>query len=214
MHAVPFTSHLSSSFTRHPLDFSSGSVTWKLKSPHHLNLKRPPSSVSAAAHPPCLRRQSSFLAIEVPNMSGQTNKRSSNETPPQLPIQSPRPTSTPTVSSIETTNPQAQHARGLDAPFFQQTTPQLFRVPQTPHSTTSEGHRTKNPKIAIPRLKKSADAVPSSARSSGRHRVNHACEPCRQRKTKCSGERPICKHCQDFKISCFYADGKRDRAKK
>ncbi|KAI5779125.1 fungal-specific transcription factor domain-containing protein [Geopyxis carbonaria] len=25
--------------------------------------------------------------------------------------------------------------------------------------------------------------------------------------------RPICKHCQDFKISCYYADGKRDRAK-
>lgn len=30
---------------------------------------------------------------------------------------------------------------------------------------------------------------------------------------QCSGERPQCEHCQDFKISCYYADGKRDRAK-
>ncbi|KAI4177125.1 MAG: hypothetical protein LQ343_000607 [Gyalolechia ehrenbergii] len=47
-----------------------------------------------------------------------------------------------------------------------------------------------------------------------KHRVSHACEPCRQRKTKCSGERPVCKHCEDFKITCIYADGKRDRTKR
>ena len=44
--------------------------------------------------------------------------------------------------------------------------------------------------------------------------MTHACEPCRHRKTKCSGERPTCRHCQDFKIACYYADGKRDRVKK
>lgn len=26
--------------------------------------------------------------------------------------------------------------------------------------------------------------------------------------------RPVCKHCQDFKLTCVYADGKRDRFKK
>lgn len=45
-------------------------------------------------------------------------------------------------------------------------------------------------------------------------RVSHACEPCRQRKTKCSGERPVCRHCEEFQYSCFYADGKRERTKK
>jgi len=47
-----------------------------------------------------------------------------------------------------------------------------------------------------------------------KHRVSHACEPCRHRKTKCSGERPVCKHCEDFRINCVYTDGKRDRTKK
>ncbi|MCJ1397596.1 hypothetical protein MMC11_000791 [Xylographa trunciseda] len=72
------------------------------------------------------------------------------------------------------------------------------------------------PKVAIPRLPRNSDAAtPSGSLKTGdKHRVNHACEPCRHRKTKCSGERPVCKHCEDFKITCIYADGKRDRVKK
>ncbi|RPB09768.1 hypothetical protein P167DRAFT_538282 [Morchella conica CCBAS932] len=75
-----------------------------------------------------------------------------------------------------------------------------------------------NSKVPIPRLRPSATRDDGSGGSTGasggdRHRVPHACEPCRQRKTKCSGERPICKHCQDFKLGCYYADGKRDKAK-
>jgi hypothetical protein len=90
----------------------------------------------------------------------------------------------------------------------------LFRVPQSPHSLPGEPSH-KSAKIAIPRLKRSTDPTGADAsRSGGRHRVNHACEPCRHRKTKCSGERPVCRHCEDFKIACFYADGKRDRVKK
>jgi len=66
------------------------------------------------------------------------------------------------------------------------------------------------PKIAIPRLRRKSDAK-SMALAAGRyeHRVSHACEPCRHRKTKCSGEQPICKHCEDFNLVCAYADGKR-----
>lgn len=67
-------------------------------------------------------------------------------------------------------------------------------------------------KIAIPRLPREIDNA--SANSIEKSRVSHACEPCRQRKTKCSGERPVCKHCEDFQINCVYADGKRDRTKK
>ena len=71
-------------------------------------------------------------------------------------------------------------------------------------------------KVAIPRLPRpSATTSPiGSVRTGDKHRVTHACEPCRQRKTKCSGEQPSCKHCDDFKITCTYADGKRDRVKK
>ena len=69
--------------------------------------------------------------------------------------------------------------------------------------------------VAIPRLRRDSDGHSVTASASGDHnRVAHACEPCRHRKTKCSGERPKCKHCEDFKLQCVYVDGKRDRARK
>ena len=77
-------------------------------------------------------------------------------------------------------------------------------------------HVQPNPKIAIPRLRRNSEiAVLSKASVPGdKNRVSHACEPCRHRKTKCSGERPVCQHCQDFDLDCCYADGKRDKTKK
>ncbi|KIW15354.1 hypothetical protein PV08_05400 [Exophiala spinifera] len=115
--------------------------------------------------------------------------------------------------SIESTNTPAPPSTTAQIPG---TTVQTssFRVPQSPKSAIGESS-TNSGKVAIPRLKRSIDAVGDEGnRSGGRHRVNHACEPCRHRKTKCSGERPVCRHCQDFKIACFYADGKRDRVRK
>ena len=72
------------------------------------------------------------------------------------------------------------------------------------------------PKVAIPRLRRGSEdqTISRIATIGDKHRVTHACEPCRQRKTKCSGDRPICQHCQDFKLPCIYADGKRDRTRK
>ena len=71
-------------------------------------------------------------------------------------------------------------------------------------------------KVAIPRLPKAElqENSSQSAASGLKHRVNHACEPCRVRKTKCSGERPTCRHCEDFGLGCFYEDGKRDKRKR
>ena len=80
-----------------------------------------------------------------------------------------------------------------------------------------ENAQSQNPsKVAIPRLRRNSEDRSSSKGSAvaDKNRVSHACEPCRQRKTKCSGERPLCQHCQDFKLPCVYADGKRDRTKK
>lgn len=72
------------------------------------------------------------------------------------------------------------------------------------------------PKVAIPRLQRGletgAPVVPSLAEDRGR--VSHACEPCRHRKTKCSGEKPTCQHCEEFKIACVYGDRKREKSRK
>ena len=71
-------------------------------------------------------------------------------------------------------------------------------------------------KVAIPRLNRNRDDQSPSIGpvAAEKNRVAHACEPCRRRKTKCSGERPRCQHCEDFKLPCTYADGKRDKTKK
>lgn len=93
-----------------------------------------------------------------------------------------------------------------------------FQVPPLPLKATAQPHLQPGQplKIAIPRLRRESDIASRHGSSKGgdKHRVSHACEPCRHRKTKCSGERPVCKHCEDFKIACIYADGKRDRVKK
>lgn len=88
-------------------------------------------------------------------------------------------------------------------------------LPQQPRVGTYEQQR-QGAKMAIPRLRRDSDNVSATGSSTvgDKHRVSHACEPCRHRKTKCSGERPTCKHCDDFKITCIYADGKRDRVKR
>ena len=85
-----------------------------------------------------------------------------------------------------------------------------------PMATTSHqgSKQSQNPtKVAIPRLRPNSEdqSVSKGSAAMDKNRVAHACEPCRQRKTKCSGERPSCQHCEDFKLQCVYADGKRDR---
>ena len=89
----------------------------------------------------------------------------------------------------------------------------MFQVPPLPGSAPPGSYA---PKVAIPRLRRESDATSASGtvRSGDKHRISHACEPCRSRKTKCSGEKPTCRHCEDFRIKCVYGDGKRDKAKK
>jgi GMP synthase, PP-ATPase domain/subunit len=64
------------------------------------------------------------------------------------------------------------------------------------------------PKVAIPRL------AGSDALLHGRRRSARACEPCRQRKTKCDGIRPSCGQCSYHNHGCFYEDVKRVRDQK
>ncbi|KAF5866750.1 hypothetical protein ETB97_009907 [Aspergillus alliaceus] len=63
------------------------------------------------------------------------------------------------------------------------------------------------PKVAIPRT-----TIVNS--HSQRRRSARACEPCRQRKIKCDGNKPACRQCVEHNVSCSYLDVKRVRDQK
>jgi hypothetical protein len=81
----------------------------------------------------------------------------------------------------------------------------LTETPTTfaPVSLTGARHA----KIAIPRQRSAA---------SPRHgrRVPRACESCRLRKTKCSGDTPVCRQCRELRVTCVYPPGLRERMTK
>ncbi|KAK9371554.1 fungal-specific transcription factor domain-containing protein [Lipomyces chichibuensis] len=102
--------------------------------------------------------------------------------------------------------------------------------PPVSSSTSSSAeelqHRNKcwpaqrNGKVAIPRRRQHGESIASvlappqqSVTGAKSTRISHACESCRLRKTKCSGERPVCSHCRAFSIDCYYAHNKRDRTR-
>jgi len=62
-------------------------------------------------------------------------------------------------------------------------------------------------KIAIPRQR-------SAVASRQSRRVPRACESCRLRKTKCSGDTPACRQCRELRATCIYPPGVRERMKK
>ena len=64
-------------------------------------------------------------------------------------------------------------------------------------------------KVPISRMR--GQGGTSSTATARSQRVTQACNSCRQRRIKCTGERPFCKPCQDYSIECEYQDGKRDK---
>lgn len=118
------------------------------------------------------------------------------------------------------------HRQEIQSPSPPSTTFRMYSfphaVPASPLTTTpvhpsSSTLQPRPPKVPIPRLHQESDAASVASltqQGSERSRVGHACEPCRSRKTKCSGERPTCGHCREHALLCVYGDGKRDRAKK
>lgn len=84
--------------------------------------------------------------------------------------------------------------------------------PGTPGLAPPGGGRGSNPnvawnKVAIPR-------APNATTISHRRRSQRACEPCRQRKIKCDGNRPSCRQCIEHNQQCSYEDVKRVRDQK
>lgn len=60
-----------------------------------------------------------------------------------------------------------------------------------------KGGDSANGKVAIPRQR--SNTAPRYNR-----RAPRACESCRKRKTKCSGEIPVCQQCQGLEGTCLY----------
>ena len=77
-----------------------------------------------------------------------------------------------------------------------------------PPSSQREDVKQEEVQLSISRVRKESYASGPGVQS---YRVAQACEPCRQRKTKCHGERPTCKHCVEVNTECYYVDGKRDK---
>ncbi|OJD16473.1 hypothetical protein AJ78_03372 [Emergomyces pasteurianus Ep9510] len=108
-----------------------------------------------------------------------------------------------------------------------QPTPSPLNIPNVPNAspfpnifvepTESARHALSSPirvesKIAIPRLQRPGQSQPSP--TGERQRVSHACDPCRKRKSKCDGLRPVCSRCRDQEVTCVYLDGKREKLKR
>lgn len=70
------------------------------------------------------------------------------------------------------------------------------------HSGTKQLYN--NGKVPIPRQR--ATTAPRHSR-----RVARACQSCRQRKTKCSGDTPVCRQCKELRIQCDYPVSWREK---
>ncbi|KAL2854372.1 fungal-specific transcription factor domain-containing protein [Aspergillus pseudoustus] len=109
----------------------------------------------------------------------------------------PRSESQPNIASVS--NPPGQGGSRLQIPRG---------PPPSARSTTVTGRKQmpSNHKVAIPRQR--TGATPRYSR-----RVPLACETCRLRKTKCSGDTPICRQCAELRVGCRYPVSWRERTK-
>lgn len=79
----------------------------------------------------------------------------------------------------------------------------------TPGLTSSQSVQNASiAKVAIPRQ------PPNNYAPRYNRRVPRACESCRQRKTKCSGDTPVCRQCRELRVNCNYPVGWREKMKK
>lgn len=95
--------------------------------------------------------------------------------------------------------------------------PPAHTAPPHPHShaqpppfgvTPLHPHPSRPAKVAIPR------SASNGSHKYRRHRSARACEPCRNRKIKCDGNKPVCRQCVEQKITCTFLDVKRVREQK
>ncbi|KAI9368917.1 fungal-specific transcription factor domain-containing protein [Aspergillus egyptiacus] len=97
---------------------------------------------------------------------------------------------------VPVTNPPGPSAASLKIP----------RAPLRNAIVTGRKEMPSNSKVAIPRQR--TTTAPRYSR-----RVPLACETCRLRKTKCSGDTPICRQCAELRVECTYPVSWREKTK-
>ncbi|PYH98300.1 hypothetical protein BO71DRAFT_64887 [Aspergillus ellipticus CBS 707.79] len=107
---------------------------------------------------------------------------------------------------ISTANPPALPGTSLHNPQKPKLATRTVHAEKKQLLSSGTAYSASSSKVAIPRQR--ATAAPRFSR-----RVPLACESCRQRKTKCSGDTPICRQCKELRISCRYPVSWRDRTK-
>ena len=115
-------------------------------------------------------------------------------------------------------NPQGRLSTTMQSPVSSTHRPHKFSSmnPQMAVSPTSQPeNERKHSKVAIKRLKRDEETWDQGPGSRVRStRVRQACESCRNRKIKCHGEQPTCRHCRESGIECFYMSGRRSRSRR
>ncbi|TDL24940.1 hypothetical protein BD410DRAFT_785684 [Rickenella mellea] len=102
----------------------------------------------------------------------------------------------------------ARSHRSDDSPIssaFVATPPLIATFPQ------ENLYDTTVPSMTLPTSSAESSFFYRSPNNSVRQRTSQACEKCRERKTKCSGTRPVCKRCSDRGLCCVYASDSKSR---
>lgn len=123
------------------------------------------------------------------------------DAPPNHP-QSVDGSSMPTPSSSDT---QDNVMATLNPPAGMGTASRTAHMSNIPSRNSLLGKKqSTNAKVAIPRQR--SGVAPGYSR-----RVPLACESCRGRKTKCSGDTPVCRQCRELRVTCKYPASWRER---
>lgn len=85
--------------------------------------------------------------------------------------------------------------------------------PASLKSSSVTGPNTEIQPVAIPKVAIPRQTTSVAATGYGR-RVPRACESCRQRKTKCSGDTPACRQCRELRVDCCYPVSWKEKAQK
>ena len=117
-------------------------------------------------------------------------------------------------------NPQRRSSSTIQSLVSSTPTPRAAssssKHPQVAVSSTGQlESERKDPKVAIKRFKRDEETWNrGSSLETPSPRVRQACESCRNRKIKCYGEQPTCRHCRELGVECYYASGKRDQRRR
>ncbi|OJJ96171.1 hypothetical protein ASPACDRAFT_125659 [Aspergillus aculeatus ATCC 16872] len=158
-------------------------------------------------------RSNSALAPGLQPQPAPTHAANFPAPPHSLPLPPPLPT-TITITSTASRQPNKRERSEHQHQHQQERSRSRNRPIARHQSSSSSSHdiAIAGPsrlagKVAIPR-------TTSFNNQTQRRRSTRACEPCRLRKIKCEGDKPICRQCADHNVTCTYVEVKRVRDQK